>query len=99
VIGLGLQQAMLSFPQRDRHPRGVLALATPAILAIPISRSVLQGNAGTLQGACSGIVIATCRLMVVTGLRRAPRATLTAWHAALIIIGTLVLALTTIKRV
>ena len=78
---------------------GVLALATPAILAIPISRLVLRGNAGTLQGACSGIVIASCGLMVITGLRLAPQATLTPWHAALIIVGTLVLALTKIKPV
>lgn len=78
---------------------GVLALATPAILAVPISRLVLRGNAGTLQGACSGIVIASCGLMVVTGLRLAPQAAVTPWHAALIIIGTLVLALTTIKPI
>jgi AraC family transcriptional regulator of adaptative response / DNA-3-methyladenine glycosylase II len=51
------------------------------------------------QLACSGIVIASCGLMVVTGLRLAPQATLTPWHAALIIVGTLVLALTTIKPV
>ena len=78
---------------------GVLALATPALLAIPISRLVLRGNARTLQGACSGIVIASCGFMLVTGLRLAPQATLAPWHAALIIVGTLVLALTTIKPV
>jgi len=37
--------------------------------------------------------------MLVTGLRLAPQATLTPWHAALIIVGTLVLALTAIKPV
>lgn len=78
---------------------GVMALATPAILAIPISRLVLRGNANALQGACSGIVIASCGLMVLTGLRLAPQATLAQWHAALIIVGTLVLALTKIKPV
>lgn len=79
---------------------GVMALATPAIiLAIPISRLLLRGNAGTLQGACSGIVIASCGLMVITGLRLAPQASLGPWHAALIIVGTLVLALTKIKPV
>ena len=78
---------------------GVMALATPAILAIPISRLLLRGNAGTLQGACSGIVIASCGLMVITGLRLASQATLTPWHAVLIIVGTLVLALTKTKPV
>lgn len=32
--------------------------------------------------------------MVMTGIRLAPQATLTPWHAVLIIVGTLVLALT-----
>ena len=78
---------------------GVMALATPAILAIPISRLLLRGNAATLQGACSGIVIVSCGLMVITGLRLAPQATLAPWHSALIIAGTVVLAFTTIKPV
>jgi chromate transporter len=78
---------------------GVLALATPAVLSIPISRLLLRGNAGILQGASSGIVIASCGLMAVTGLRLAPQATLVPWHAALIIVGTLVLAVTKIKPV
>lgn len=78
---------------------GVMALATPAVLAIPISRLLLRGNVRILQGACSGIVIASCGLMVTTGLRLAPQATLTPWHAALIIVGTLVLALTKVKPV
>jgi hypothetical protein len=60
-----------------------MALATPVVLAIPIARLILRGNAGTLQGACSGIVIASCGLMVVPGLRLAPQATLTPGHAAL----------------
>ena len=78
---------------------GVMALATPAVLAIPIARLILRGSAGTLQGACSGIVIASCGLMVVTGIRLAPQATVTQWHTALIIVGTLVLVLTKIKPV
>jgi chromate transporter len=78
---------------------GVLALATPAVLAIPISRLLLRGNAGPLQGACSAIVIVSCGLMVVTGLRLALQAAATTWQAALIIIGTLVLATTATKPV
>ena len=42
-----------------------------------------------MQGACSG---GSCGLMVMTGIRLAPQATLTPWHAVLIIVGTLVLA-------
>ena len=78
---------------------GVMALATPGLLAIPISRLLLRGNAATLQGACSGIVIVSCGLMVITGLRLAPQATVAPWHAVLIVVGTLTLALTTIKPV
>lgn len=78
---------------------GVLALATPAVLAIPISRLLMRGNARLLQGACSGIVIASCGLMLLTGLRLAGPATLTAWHAALIAAGTLAIAATPLKPV
>ena len=49
-----------------------------------------------MQGACSG---GACGLMVMTGIRLAPQATLTPWHAVLIIVGTLVLALTKNKPV
>ena len=51
---------------------------------------------GALQGACSG---GSCGLMVMTGIRLAAQATLTPWHAVLIIVGTLVLALTKNKPV
>jgi hypothetical protein len=37
--------------------------------------------------------------MVMTGIRLAPQATLTPWHVVLIIVGTLVLALTKNKPV
>lgn len=40
---------------------GVLALASPAFLAIPIARLVARGHSAALQGACSGIVIAAGR--------------------------------------
>jgi chromate transporter len=49
---------------------GVFALATPAFLGIPIATIVRRGQSATLRGACSGIVIAACSLMVVTGLLR-----------------------------
>ena len=53
---------------------GVVALASPAILAVPVARAVRRGRAAELRGACSGIVIASCALMIVTGLRLAPAA-------------------------
>jgi len=53
---------------------GVLALAAPAFLAIPIARLVLRGQSGVLTGACSGIVIASCALALATGLRLAQQA-------------------------
>ena len=62
-------------------------LATPAIQF----RGCSYEECGALQGACSG---GSCGLMVMTGIRLAPQATLTPWHAVLIIVGTLVLALT-----
>ena len=78
---------------------GVLALAAPAFLAIPIARLVLRGRSGVLKGACSGIVIASCALMLATGLRLAPQATPTPLFGVLIAGGASVLALTTIKPV
>ena len=53
---------------------GVLALATPAVLVVPIARAVRIGRANEIRGACSGIVIASCALMAVTALRLAPEA-------------------------
>jgi chromate transporter len=78
---------------------GVLALASPALLAIPIARIVARGQSATLQGACSGIVIAACALMVVTGVRFVPEAAPTMWHLGVITIGAAVLIVTTIKPV
>ena len=53
---------------------GVLALASPAVLAVPIARAVRTGRAAELRGSCNGIVIASCALMIVTGRRLAPEA-------------------------
>ena len=78
---------------------GVAALATPAMLSIPIARLVLRGKSAALQGACSGIVIASCTLMLVTGLRLAPQATPTAIHATIVGVGAVVLMVTSIKPV
>ena len=65
-------------------------LATPAVLAIPISRLLLRG----MRGLAGRMHEGTGGFMVMTGIRLAPQATLTPWHAVLIIVGTLVPALT-----
>jgi len=78
---------------------GVLALMTPALLAVPIARLLLRGHSAALQGACSGIVIAASALMMTTGLRLAPQASPTALHVCIVLVGAAVVALTNIKPV
>ena len=51
---------------------GALALASPAILAIPIARAVRRHRDSQVRGACAAIVIASCVLMAVTSVRLAP---------------------------
>ena len=53
---------------------GALALATPAILAIPIARAVRRHRDSQVRGACAAIVIASCVLMATTSVRLAPEA-------------------------
>ena len=72
---------------------------TPALLAIPISRLVLRGRSAALQGACSGIVIASCALMWATGLRLVPQATPSLTYLVIVVVGAAVVALTAIKPV
>ena len=78
---------------------GALALMTPALAAIPIARLVVRRRSTALQGACSGIVIASCGLMVATGLRLAPQAMPSAPYVAVVVLGVGVMALTTVKPV
>jgi chromate transporter len=78
---------------------GVLALMTPALLAIPIARLVLRGQSAAIQGACGGIVIASCTLMMVTGLRLVPQAAPALPYLVIIVIGAAMVALTSIKPV
>ena len=51
---------------------GILALATPALLAVPLWKVVRRGKADHVRGASSGIIIASSVLMAVTLLRLAP---------------------------
>ncbi len=78
---------------------GALALATPAVLAVPIAQLVMRGHSAALQGASSGIVVAACALMVVTGLRLAPQAAPSTAYLAILVSGTLLLAATEVKPV
>ena len=78
---------------------GALSLATPALLSIPIARLVLRGRSALLEGACSGVIIASCALMMATGLRLAPQASPTFIHAGLIVVGIASLILTDVKPV
>ena len=78
---------------------GVLALMTPAFLAIPIARLLLRHPSRALQAACAGVGIASCGLIILTGLRLAPAAAPTFGFAVLITLGALVVATTTIKPV
>jgi chromate transporter len=78
---------------------GILSLFTPALLAIPIARVVLRGQSAALRGACRGIVLVSCSLMLATGLRLAPEATPTAAYLVAVGAGFAVVALTNIKPV
>jgi chromate transporter len=78
---------------------GVLALATPAPLAVPIARLVRRGHSAALQGACTGIIVAACGLMVATGLRLAQQAASTPTYLAVIVMGILLMAFTRIQPV
>lgn len=75
---------------------GIVALASPALLAIPIARIVARGESGALQGACSGIVIAACALMLVTGFRLVPGVAPNLWYLSVVVSGALALLLTSV---
>lgn len=69
-----------------------LALATPAILAIPIARAVRRHRDAQVRGASAAIVIASCVLMAMTSVTLAPAATPTTPLFALAVVGFIVLA-------
>lgn len=75
---------------------GVLALASPAVLAVPIARAVRRGRAREIRGACSGIVIVSCILMIKTSIQLAPSAAPNVVLVALAVGAFLILALTRI---
>jgi chromate transporter len=78
---------------------GALALASPAILAVPISRAVRRGRATELRGASSGVVIASCVLMITTAMQMVPEAAPTAAFVVMVIGAFAVLALARVPPV
>lgn len=50
---------------------GVMALASPALLALPLVRLVRRHRAAPVRGACAAIVLASCVLMAATSARLA----------------------------
>lgn len=71
---------------------GALALATPAMLAIPIARAVRRGKDEHVRGASSAVVIVSCVLMAATAVRLAPDAAPTPQLGALVAVGVAALA-------
>lgn len=71
---------------------GVLALASPALLAIPIVRLVRRQRAAPMRGASAAIVLASCVLMAATSARLAVDALPTRPLAALALVGIAALA-------
>lgn len=69
-----------------------LALATPAILAIPIARAVRRHRDARVRGATAAIVIGSCVLMATTSVTLAPVAAPTVPLAALAVVGFVALA-------
>ena len=69
-----------------------LALATPAILAVPIARAVRRHRDSRVRGASAAIVIASCVLMATTSVTPASGAAPTAPMAGLVIVGFIALA-------
>lgn len=64
-----------------------LALATPAILSIPIARAVRRHRDSQVRGASAAIVIASCVLMATTSVTLASDAAPTRALGVLAIVG------------
>ena len=64
-----------------------LALASPALLAIPIARAVRRHRDSWVRGACAAIVIASCVLMAITSVPLAKSAAPSVPFVALAVVG------------
>ena len=71
---------------------GALALASPAILAIPVARTVRRHQDSQVRGGSAAIVIASCVLMATTTVRLVPDAAPNAHFGVLAIVGFMALA-------
>jgi len=71
---------------------GTGALATPALLALPLLRVVNKERSNLVKGATHGIVLASGVLMALAALRLAPGALTTPGLAVLAIAGFVALA-------
>ncbi len=78
---------------------GMLALATPAALAVPILRAVQRGRSAEIRGGSSGIVIVSCVLMMTSAFRLAPQAIPTPAFAIVATAGFVALAATRVPPV
>jgi chromate transporter len=78
---------------------GVLALITPAFLAIPLAALVRRGQSPLLQGASRGVLVASCAMMLVTGVHLAPTAAPSTLLLLVVAAGTALLALTNITPI
>jgi chromate transporter len=73
---------------------GTLALATPALLAVPIFRAVQRGQATEIRAGSTGVVIVSCVLMMTSAFRLAPQAIPSPAFAILAAAGFVMLAVT-----
>ena len=71
---------------------GALALASPAILVIPIARAVRRHRDSQVRGSSAAIVIASCVLMAMTTVRLLPDAAPNPQFGVLAIVGFIALA-------
>lgn len=69
-----------------------LALATPAILAVPIARAVRRHRDFQVRGVSAAVVIASCVLMTTTSVTLASDAAPTASLLVLAVVGFIALA-------
>lgn len=78
---------------------GLLALISPAFLAIPLAALVRRGRSAVLQGASRGVLVASCALMLVTGLQMAPTAAPSALTLFVVAAGAALLVFTNITPI
>jgi hypothetical protein len=77
----------------------VLALITPAFLAIPLAALVRRGQSPLLQGASRGVLVASCAMMLITGVHLAPTAAPSTLLLLVVAAGTALLAFTNITPI